>query len=126
MILGYAGLDVNAKMFGVGGIVGYGGNGAIKNTNADVTLVVIDLDKENRDEEFLGGGYSAGNLDVDNVKVNIKGYCSDHGYVHNGGLVGMYAPYPSGNPYEGYIKNTYVEGFITFFEDNTDRRAYVF
>lgn len=123
-IEGYAGLDVNAKMFGVGGIVGYGGNGAIKNTNADVTLVVIDLDKENRDEEFLGGGYSAGNLDVDNVKVNIKGYCSDHGYVHNGGLVGMYAPYPSGNPYEGYIKNTYVEGFITFFEDNTDRRAY--
>lgn len=123
-IEGYAGLDVNAKMFGVGGIVGYGGNGSIKNTDADVTLVVIDLDKENRDEEFLGGGYAAGFLDVDNVNMNIKGYCSDHGYVHNGGLVGMYAPYPSGNPYEGYIKNTYVEGFITFFEDNTDRRAY--
>lgn len=123
-IEGYAGLDVSAKMFGVGGIVGYGGNGSIKNTTADVTLVVIDLDKENKDEEFLGGGYSAGNLDVDNVKVYIKGYCSDHGYVHNGGLVGMYAPYPSGNPYEGYIKNTYVDGFITFFEDNTDRRAY--
>lgn len=123
-IEGYAGLDVQTTEFGVGGIVGYGGNGSIKDTKADVTLVVIDYDKENRDEEFLGGGYAAGNFDVDGVTVNIKGYCSDHGYVHNGGLVGMYVPYPSGNPYEGYIKNTRVEGFITFFEDNTDRRAY--
>lgn len=124
VIEGYAGLDVETTEFGVGGIVGYGGNGSIKNTDADVTLVVIDHDKENRDEEFLGGGYAAGNFDVDGVTVNIKGYCSDHGYVHNGGLVGMYVPYPSGNPYEGYIKNTRVEGYITFFEDNTDRRAY--
>jgi len=117
-------LDVSTKMFGVGGIVGYGGNGAVLSTNADVTLICIDHDKENRDEQFMGGGYSAGYLDVDKCFIKIDGYDSDHGYVHNGGLVGMYILYPFGNNYAGYINNTRVEGMITFFEDNTDRRAY--
>lgn len=117
-------LDVSAKMFGVGGIVGYGGDGSIISTNADVTLICIDHDKENRDEQFMGGGYSAGYLDVDKCFIKIDGYDSDHGYVHNGGLVGMYILYPLGNNYAGYINNTRVEGMITFFEDNTDRRAY--
>ena len=117
-------LDVSAKMFGVGGIVGYGGDGSIKSTNAEVTLICIDHDKENRDEQFMGGGYSAGYLDVDKCFIKIDGYDSDHGYVHDGGLVGMYILYPFGNNYAGYINNTRVEGMITFFEDNTDRRAY--
>lgn len=117
-------LDVSSKMFGVGGIVGYGGNGSIISTNADVTLICIDHDKENRDEQFMGGGYSAGYLDVDKCFIKIDGYDSDHGYVHDGGLVGMYILYPFGNNYAGYINNTRVEGMITFFEDNTDRRAY--
>ena len=117
-------LDVSAKMFGVGGIVGYGGDGSITSTNADVTLICIDHDKENRDEQFMGGGYSAGYLDVDKCFIKIDGYDSDHGYVHDGGLVGMYILYPFGNNYAGYINNTRVEGMITFFEDNSDRRAY--
>lgn len=117
-------LDVNCKMFGVGGIVGYGGSGSITNTKNNVTLICIDHDKENRDEQFMGGAYSAGFIDVDKCNINIDGYDSDHGYVHNGGLVGMYILYPLGNTYAGYITNTRVEGMITFFEDNTDRRAY--
>lgn len=117
-------LDANSKMFGVGGIVGYGGNGAILNTSTDTTLICIDHDKENRDEQFMGGAYSAGYLDVDRCSIHINGYDSDHGYVHDGGLVGMYILYPLGCDYKGYINNTRVEGIITFFEDNTDRRAY--
>ena len=117
-------LDVKTKMFGVGGIVGYGGDGAIKETSATVTLICIDYDAANRDEQFMGGAYSAGYLDVDKCYIKIDGYDSDHGYVHNGGLVGMYILYPLGNNYAGYINNTRVEGIITFFEDNTDRRAY--
>lgn len=117
-------LDVSCKMFGVGGIVGYGGSGSITNTKNDVTLICIDHDKENRDEQFMGGAYSAGFIDVDKCNIRIDGYDSDHGYVHNGGLVGMYILYPLGNTYAGYINNTRVEGMITFFEDNTDRRAY--
>ncbi|MCR5847201.1 MAG: hypothetical protein K6G75_03705 [Lachnospiraceae bacterium] len=117
-------LDANSKMFGVGGIVGYGGDASITETDADVTLICIDHDKENRDEQFMGGGYSAGYIDVDKCSIKIDGYDSDHGYVHDGGLVGMYILYPLGNNYAGYINNTRVEGMITFFEDNTDRRAY--
>ena len=117
-------LDVSCKMFGVGGIVGYGGSGSITNTKNNVTLICIDHDKENRDEQFMGGAYSAGFIDVDKCSIKIDGYDSDHGYVHNGGLVGMYILYPLGNTYAGYINNTRVEGMITFFEDNTDRRAY--
>ena len=123
-IVGYLRLDVATKMFGVGGIVGYGGNGSIKETSADVTLICVDHDRENRDEQFMGGAYSAGFLDVDHCYIKIDGYDSDHGYVHDGGLVGMYILYPLGNNYAGYINNTRVEGMITFFEDNTDRRAY--
>ena len=111
-------------MFGVGGIVGYGGNGAILNTYTDTTLICIDHDAENRDEQFMGGAYSAGYIDVNGCSIHIHGYDSDHGYVHNGGLVGMYILYPLGCDYKGYINNTRVEGKITFFEDNTDRRAY--
>lgn len=120
----YVKLDANSKMFGVGGIVGYGGKGAILETETNVTLVCIDHDVENRDEQFMGGAYGAGYLDVDKCKIKIDGYDSDHGYVHNGGLVGMYILYPLGLEYAGYINNTRVEGMITFFEDNTDRRAY--
>ncbi len=120
----YVRLDANSKMFGVGGIVGYGGKGSILETSTDVTLVCIDHDKENRDEQFMGGAYGAGYLDVDNCHIVIDGYDSDHGYVHNGGLVGMYILYPLGTEYAGFINNTRVEGMITFFEDNTDRRAY--
>lgn len=120
----YVRLDANSKMFGVGGIVGYGGNGAILDTETHVTLVCIDHDKENRDEQFMGGAYGAGYIDVNRCKIYIDGYDSDHGYVHDGGLVGMYILYPLGLEYAGYINNTRVEGMITFFEDNTDRRAY--
>lgn len=123
-IEGYVRLDVSAKMFGVGGIVGYGGKGAILDTVTDVTLVCVDHDKENRDEQYMGGAYGAGYLDVDRCHIYIKGFDSDHGYVHNGGLVGMYILYPAGLEYAGYINNTRVEGIITFFEDNTNRRAY--
>lgn len=123
-IEGMVRLDANSKMFGVGGIVGYGGNGAILNTYTDTTLICIDHDAENRDEQFMGGAYSAGYIDVNGCSIHIHGYDSDHGYVHNGGLVGMYILYPLGCDYKGYINNTRVEGKITFFEDNTDRRAY--
>ncbi|MBQ2218340.1 MAG: hypothetical protein II418_05295, partial [Firmicutes bacterium] len=55
---------------------------------------------------------------------HIDGYDSDHGYVHNGGLVGMYIIYPKGSSYAGAVVNDHVSGRIRFFEDNRDRRAY--
>ena len=123
-IQGYADLSVFAKMFGVGGIVGYGGNSCIINSNADVVLVCTDTNAAERDEQFMAGAYAAGYIDLDNDTIIIDGYDSDHGYVHNGGLVGMYILYGEGMNYAGYITNSRSEGMITFFEDNTDRRAY--
>lgn len=116
-------LLAHEKMFGVGGIIGYG-NGLIEQTSADMTLICIDTDETTRDEQFLGGAYAAGYIDLNECDVTIDGYDSDHGYVHNGGLAGMYILYPRGLNYKGYITNNTVSGKITFFEDNKNRRAY--
>lgn len=122
-IYGYVELETSAVMNGVGGLVGYG-NGSANNCRINVTLVSVDTDKEVKDENFLGGVLSAGYLDIDNCTVIIDGYDSDHGYVHSGGLVGMYILYPLKTVYEGSITGNTITGTINFFEDNTDRRAY--
>ncbi len=117
-------LHVNAPMFGVGGLVGYG-YGKVKDCDISTTLVCVDKNKEERDEQFMGGVYAAGYLDVDYCDVYVDGYDSDHGYVHDGGIVGMYIFYPNLNiGYHGSFTHNNVDGMITFFEDNTNRRAY--
>lgn len=121
-----AGLNItaDAKMFGVGGIVGFG-NGRITNTTATVTMVCIDSNVEYKEEQFMGGAYGAGYVNVDNCVINIDGYVSDHGYVHNGGLTGMFEVYTPGvSASDMYLTNNVIDGKITFFEDNADRRAY--
>lgn len=122
-ISGRLSLTINAKMFGVGGAVGYG-HGYVDDTNIDVTMVNVDTNKAERDEQFMGGAVGAGYVDVGGCNIKLKGYDSDHGYVHDGGIVGMYIIYPFGTSHYGYIKNCNVDGVISFFEDNTDRRAY--
>ncbi len=122
-ITGTIRLDVNGKMFGVGGVIGYG-NGVVRNCKVDVTLINIDTDAEHRDEQYLGAICSAGYPDIDNCIVNLAGFISDHGFVHSGGLVGMYIVYPKRFKRDGFVKDNDLKGFITFFEDNTNRRAY--
>ena len=119
---GTAKLTSSCKSFGVGGILGYG-KGRINSCTADVTLICIDTDKEWKDEQFMGGAYANGYPDVTNCTINIKGYDSDHGYVHDGGIGGMYI-LPHSEKYAGHVDNNKVTGFISFFEDNTNRRAY--
>lgn len=116
-------LRAHDRMFGVGGIVGYG-SGVVEDCFVDVTLINTDTDRETRDEQFLGGVYATGFMDVYDCEVVIDGFISDHGYVHSGGIVGMYMEYPLGIGKSGHIKNNSVTGKITFFEDNYDRRAY--
>lgn len=122
-ISGNLSLTTTAKMFGVGGIAGFG-NGAIDRTNADMTLICIDNNKTEKNEQFLGGAYATGYIGLGDCNIKVNGFVSDHGYVHNGGLVGMFALYPAGTQYTSYITNNHIEGIISFFEDNTDRRAY--
>ncbi|MBR6210279.1 MAG: hypothetical protein IKQ81_03925 [Clostridiales bacterium] len=116
-------LRAHDRMFGVGGVVGYG-FGKIENVEADVTLICVDTDRETKDEQFMGGICAAGYPDLISCTVDIDGYGSEHGYAHNGGVIGMYIFYPEGTEHDGRITDNTVYGMITFFEDNDDRRAY--
>ncbi|MBR3261771.1 MAG: hypothetical protein IKF93_01450 [Lachnospiraceae bacterium] len=123
MVEGQVKVSTNAKCFGTGGIAGYG-YGLIENSDANVTLICIDEDVDYKEEQFMGGAYAAGYIDLVNNHISIKGYDTDHGYVHDGGLVGMYIFYPEDNGQYGTMTGNAVDGFITFYEDNEDRRAY--
>ena len=112
----------HAVMVGVGGLVGYG-CGSVTDCRADVELFFEDRCFERRCEQFMGGVLACGVADIERCTVDIAGYDSCHGYVHNGGLVGMYYLCGMSYPYCSVSEN-YVSGFIRFFEDNTDRRAY--
>ena len=116
-------LRAHDRMFGVGGIAGYGW-GCIENCTADVTLITVDTDTTTKDEQFLGGIYGTGFIDVVNCHVTLAGYISEYGYVHSGGVVGMYMSYPYGNGRHGKLVDTHVKATITFFERNDNRRAY--
>ena len=93
---GYVSLKSTAAMWGTAGIAGFG-NGNISGCEADVTLVCTDADKNSadRDEQFMGGG-----------------------------ITGLYILYPVTGSYVADIAGNTINGKITFFEDNTDRRAY--
>lgn len=112
----------SAVMVGVGGIAGYG-CGSVTDCSARVELFFEDRLFEQRCEQFMGGVLSCGVADIERCTIEIEGYDSCHGYVHNGGLVGMYYLCGMDYPYCSVSEN-YVGGFIRFFEDNTDRRAY--
>ncbi len=121
-VSGRGDLYTTSKSFGIGGFAGFG-KGYIKGSTVECALVCVDQDREHRDEQFMGGAYAAGYINVDHCNIFIDGYDSDHGYVHNGGIVGMYIQYEKKAP-KGSISYNYVEGRIRFFEDNKDRRAY--
>ena len=71
----------------------------------------------------MGGILSCGNALIRNCGVVINGYDACRGYAHNGGLVGMFYLYDKQETPRP-ISWCSVNGFITFFEDNRDRRAY--
>ena len=121
-VQGKARLVNHAVQTGIGGIVGYGA-GDFGYCRADVELVFEDRNLDQRCEQFMGGILSCGLVNIEDCVVHIDGYDSCHGYVHNGGLVGMY--YHCGMRFTPEsMANNYISGFISFFEDNPDRRAY--
>lgn len=121
---GYIYLYAKNVMCGVSGIAGFG-YGSISDCETDITLVYVDGNAANvKCEQFLGGLLATGYSDIENCIVDIKGYASIHGFAHNGGLVGMYFVHTSDTGHEGYVRDSVVNGFISFFENNTNRRAY--
>lgn len=116
-------LRAHDRIFGLGGLIGYA-KGVMENCDLDLTLVNVDTDPETLDEQFLGGVCAIGFMDIYDCNVNLRGFVSDHGYVHSGGVVGMYMEYPWTKGQVGNIKGLNLEGTITFFEHNKSRRAY--
>ena len=116
-------LNTGAPVCGVGGISGYG-SGKITDCSADVELVVIDLNPDQKCEQFLGAVTANGYPDIESCTVNIQGYASVHGYVHCGGLVGMHYIPNKKTEHNGYVRYNTIRGSIHFFEDNDIRRAY--
>ena len=108
---------------GMGGLIGFG-YGIMSGCRAETSLVFVDkCDSSLKCEEFMGGLLGTGNAAVSDCAVVIDGYDECRGYAHNGGLIGMtYAYGPGVLPQ--LVTRCSVEGSITFFEDNTDRRAY--
>lgn len=115
-------LYTGGKMGGVAGIVGFG-TGQIIDSSAEVTLVYVDTNTKVKCEQFLGGANACGYMDVINFSVYIDGYASVHGYVHNGGVVGMHHNHDA-NYKPNKVSGCDTTGQITFFEHNSDRRAY--
>lgn len=111
------------RMFGVGGVAGYG-SGKMERCEADMTLICVDTGVDTLDEQFLGGAFATGFIDVVDCRITLDGYVSEYGYVHNGGLIGMVMQYPLGEGRRGALTGNTVTGRITFFECNRDRRAY--
>lgn len=116
-------LRAHDRMFGVGGVTGYG-SGSVDGSRVDVTLICADTDAQTRDEQFLGGVLATGFMSVRDCEVSIDGYVSEHGYTHNGGICGMLLQYPLGSGRKGEVSRNHIAGKIAFFEDNPDRRAY--
>ncbi len=116
-------LRAHHQIYGIAGVVGYGG-GSITGCTVDVTLICVDTDMDTKREQFLGGVYATGFADVINCDIRLDGYISEGGYVHSGGITGMYYQYPFGMGLAGSMTGNHVTGKITFFENNSDRRAY--
>ena len=121
-VQGKARLINHAVQTGVGGIVGYGA-GDFSYCRADVELIFEDRNLDARCEQFMGGILSCGLANVEDCIVHIDGYDSCHGYVHNGGLVGMYF-YCGMDVHAQSVRRNEIYGQISFFEDNWNRRAY--
>lgn len=113
----------NNVMVGVAGIAGFG-CGEIHDCSADVELLFADRNTTGtKCEEFMGGTLACGSANISGCRVDIRGYDSCNGYVHNGGQVGMF--YHCTLNYPGQqVENCKTYGKITFYENNPDRRAY--
>ncbi len=110
-------------MCGVSGMTGFG-YGTITDSSADVTLVLVDENEDIKCEEFMGAMLATGYMDMQNCTVDVRAYTSVYGYVHNGGVVGMYYVHTDDSEHAGYINGCTVNAEINFFEANDDRRAY--
>lgn len=115
-------LTASGVNVGVGGLAGYG-RADFDRCAAEVELTFEDRNFESRCEQFMGGVVACGLGNITNCAVGIDGYDSCHGFVHDGGLIGM-SSHCGGDVPGVSVSDNSVRGQISFFEDNPRRRAY--
>lgn len=116
-------LRAHNQIFGLGGVVGYG-CGEINNCNIKVTLITVDTDMETMDEQFLGGAYASGFIDVTNNQIKITGRVTEYGSTHIGGIMGLYIRKPFDTKRVGNIVKNNVKGDIMFCEASNGGQEY--
>jgi len=112
-----------APQCGAAGIVGFG-RGLIQDCSVDAEITIVAVNPDAYCEEYLGGILANGFADVENCTINLAGYTSVRGYVHNGGIVGLSDVNPENKRYFGFVRGCSVDARISFFEDVEDKRAY--
>ena len=116
-------IATTAMQCGAGGIVGFG-RGRIEGCTVNAEITIVAVNPEVKCEEYLGGILANGYADVENCTITLAGYTSVHGYVHNGGIVGLSDINPENKRYFGFVRGCSVDAVISFFENVEDRRAY--
>ncbi len=113
------------KMFGAGGLVGFG-SGTIADCSTDVLTVIVDTNPAERSEAFQGGLLACGQSDIDRCTVKTTGYASLTGYMHTGGIVGMFHKSIHDDPTVHHILDCTVSATEYYYEDNPDPRRYCY
>ena len=116
-------LYAHGKIVGLGGMIGFG-SGWFTNCSSDVELVFEDRNTDLHCEMFLGGLVASGKFTAELCRVDIRAWASVHGFVHTGGIVGMYCGYGLVRDRMMSVTDCTVAGHISFFEHNFTRRAY--
>ncbi len=122
-VQGKVALHTDGINIGVAGLLGFGW-GEITNCRTDVELALVDTAPATKSEEFMGGAMATGYADISGCDIKVRAYTSVSGYVHNGGIAGMYYVHTDDAGHMGYVTGNTVDAEIYFFEDNDDRRAY--
>ena len=86
----------------------------------------MDGNPSERCEAFLGGVLACGYSNIDNCTVKVTGYASLTGYMHTGGIVGMFHKHDKTDPGSYYVRNCTVEGTQYYYENNPDKRKYCY
>ena len=116
-------LYAHGKIVGVGGVTGFFG-GWFDHCSADVELLFEDRNESLHCEQFLGALAAAGKFGAEHCDITIRGYASVNGFVHTGGMTGMYCGYGLVRDRMMRVTDNTVRGKISFFENNFTRRAY--
>ena len=120
-------LTTSKKMFGAGGLVGFAeGTGSIMDCSTDVLTVLVDTNQTERCEAFMGGLLACGQAYLERNTVKTVGYASLSGYMHTGGIVGMFHKSIHRDPTVFRIVDCAVSATEFYFEDNPDPRGYCY